>query len=68
MIQTMSLTITRSPDPPKLKTPANLVVLPNLRWETYQAIAKDFEQQPNTRLTYDCGQLEIRMPSDLYEF
>ena len=68
MIQTMSLTITRSPDPPKLKTPANLVVLPNLRWETYQAIVKDFEQQPNTRLTYDCGQLEIRMPSDLHEF
>lgn len=64
----MSLTITRSPNPPQPITPANLIVLPNLRWETYQAIAKDFEQQPNTRLTYDCGQLEIRMPSDLHEF
>ena len=63
----MSLTITRSPNPPNQTGPANLVVLPNLRWETYQAIAKDFEQQPNTRITYDRGQLEIRMPSDLHE-
>jgi Uma2 family endonuclease len=63
----MSLTITRSPNSPNQTSPANLVVLPNLRWETYQAIIKDFEQQPNTRLTYDRGQLEIRMPSDLHE-
>jgi len=63
----MSLTITRSPDPPQPTTPANLIVLPNLSWATYQAIVKDFEQQPNTRLTYDRGQLEIRMPSDLHE-
>jgi Uma2 family endonuclease len=63
----MSLTITRSPNSPSLPSPTNLVVLPSIRWETYQAIARDFEQQPNIRLTYDRNQLEIRMPSDLHE-
>lgn len=63
----MSLTITRSPNSPSVPISANLMVLPAIRWETYQAIARDFEQQPNIRLTYDCGQLEVRMPSDLHE-
>lgn len=66
----MSLTIARSPNPlnpPNSPSPVNLVVLPSIRWETYQAISRDFEQQPNIRLTYDHGQLEIRMPSDLHE-
>jgi len=63
----MSLAIVRSPNPPNLPSSLNLVVLPAIRWETYQAISRDCEQQPNIRLTYDCGQLEIRMPSDLHE-
>jgi Uma2 family endonuclease len=43
------------------------ILLSSIRWETYRAIARDCEQQPRTRLTYDQGQLEIRMPSDLHE-
>jgi Uma2 family endonuclease len=43
------------------------ILLPSIRWETYRAIAGDLEAQPNKRLTYDNGLLEIRMPSDLHE-
>ena len=43
------------------------ILLPSIRWETYRAIADDLEAQPNKRLTYDNGLLEIRMPSDLHE-
>ena len=46
---------------------ANHLLLPSIRWETYRAIADDLEAQPNKRLTYDNGLLEIRMPSDLHE-
>lgn len=50
-----------------LTPPSERILLSNIRWETYRAIARDCEQQPRTRLTYDQGQLEIRMPSDLHE-
>jgi Uma2 family endonuclease len=43
------------------------ILLPSIRWETYRAIAADLEAQPNKRLTYNNGLLEIRMPSDLHE-
>ena len=43
------------------------ILLPSIKWETYRAIADDLETQPNKRLTYDNGLLEIRMPSDLHE-
>jgi hypothetical protein len=41
----------------------NHICLPSIRWQTYRAIADDLEAQPNKRLTYDNGILEIRMPS-----
>ena len=63
----MSLTIARSLNLPNSPEPINLVVLPAIRWQTYRAISRDFEQQPNIRLTYDCGQLEIRRPLDSHE-
>jgi Uma2 family endonuclease len=50
-----------------LTPPSERILLSSIRWETYRAIARDCEQQPRTRLTYDQGQLEIRMPSDLHE-
>jgi Uma2 family endonuclease len=46
---------------------SNQILLPSIRWQTYRAIACDLESQPNKRLTYDNGLLEIRMPSELHE-
>jgi len=43
------------------------ILLPSIKWETYRAIADDLETQPNKRLTYDNGLLEIRRQSDLHE-
>jgi Uma2 family endonuclease len=58
----MMLTLSKSSD-----RTSNQILLPSIRWETYRAIAHDLESQPNKRLTYDNGLLEIRMPSDLHE-
>ncbi|MBP0018425.1 MAG: Uma2 family endonuclease [Cyanobacteria bacterium SBLK] len=43
------------------------VLLQNIRWETYEALLKDFEEQPTVRLTYDRGLLEIMTPLDPHE-
>ncbi|WP_271251995.1 Uma2 family endonuclease [Pseudanabaena sp. Chao 1811] len=58
----MTVTLTKSSD-----RTSNQILLPSIRWETYRAIACDLESQPNKRLTYDQGLLEIRMPSELHE-
>lgn len=49
----MTATLIQSPD---------RVVLSNISWQTYQCLLSDFECEPATRLTYDHGTLEIRMP------
>ncbi|PZO59595.1 MAG: hypothetical protein DCF15_03415 [Phormidesmis priestleyi] len=54
----MTGTLIQSPD---------RVLLKNISWQTYQSLLKDFEQQPATRLTYDQGILEIKMPLDPHE-
>jgi Uma2 family endonuclease len=54
----MTATLIHSPD---------RVILPNISWQTYQSLIRDFEQQPAIRLTYDRGNLEIRMPLDPHE-
>jgi len=54
----MTATLIQSPD---------RVVLPNISWQTYQLLIRDFEQEPAIRLTYDRGMLEIRMPLDPHE-
>ena len=54
----MTATLIQSPD---------RVVLPNISWQTYQSLVKDFDQEPAIRLTYDQGNLEIRMPLDPHE-
>ena len=54
----MSTTLIQSPD---------RVLLKNVSWHSYQSLVKEFEQQPATRLTYDRGLLEIRMPLDPHE-
>jgi Uma2 family endonuclease len=43
------------------------VILRNISWQTYQSLIQDFEQEPAMRLTYDRGNLEIRMPLDPHE-
>ncbi|MGF1601169.1 MAG: hypothetical protein ACFCU8_03970 [Thermosynechococcaceae cyanobacterium] len=58
----MTATLVKSPD----RSPEGLV-LSGISWPTYQTLVHDLEHQPSLRLTYDCGQLEIRMPSDLHE-
>ncbi len=57
----MTVTLPKSSD-----RTSNQILLPSIRWETYRAIACDLESQPNKRLTYDQGLLEIRMPSEVH--
>ncbi|MGK7875047.1 MAG: Uma2 family endonuclease [Xenococcaceae cyanobacterium] len=40
----------------------NRVLLSNISWQTYEALVRDLEAQPGTRLTYDRGMLEIMTP------
>jgi Uma2 family endonuclease len=49
----MTATLIQNPD---------RVVLSNISWQSYQSLLIDFEREPATRLTYDRGTLEIRMP------
>ena len=50
-----------------LSTQKNSVILNNIRWETYQYLVQDSEEQPNKRLTYDRGILEIMTPLPEHE-
>ncbi|MGK7891929.1 MAG: Uma2 family endonuclease [Leptolyngbyaceae cyanobacterium] len=43
------------------------VVLPNISWQTYQAILADMGDHRSTRLSYDQGVLILKMPSTLHE-
>ena len=43
------------------------VVLHNVAWQTYQALLADMGEHRSTRLAYDRGTLEIKMPSKLHE-
>jgi Uma2 family endonuclease len=47
--------------------PANIAILQNIHWNTYQNLVRDLESQPGTRLTYDRGTLEIMMPLPPHE-
>ena len=43
------------------------VILPNISWQTYEAMLADIGDRGSIRLVYDRGVLEIRMPSDIRE-
>jgi Uma2 family endonuclease len=43
------------------------VVLHNVTWQTYRALLADMGEHRSARLAYDCGTLEIKMPSKLHE-
>ncbi|MGK7957955.1 MAG: Uma2 family endonuclease [Crocosphaera sp.] len=50
-----------------LATQKNSIILNNIRWDTYQSLVKDSAEQPNKRLTYDRGILEIMTPLPEHE-
>ena len=39
--------------------PSKAIFLHNVDWETYVGLSSLFDEHPGTRLTYDCGRLEI---------
>jgi Uma2 family endonuclease len=43
------------------------IVLTNVSWQTYKALLTDMGDHRATRLTYNCGVLQIKMPSRLHE-
>jgi Uma2 family endonuclease len=46
---------------------ANIILLRNISWETYQRLLQEMESQPRVRLTYDRGLLEIMTPLNSHE-
>ncbi|MDB9515648.1 Uma2 family endonuclease [Roseofilum reptotaenium CS-1145] len=44
------------------------VTLPGLNWQNYQQILQALPERRGARLTYDCGVLEITVPSEYHEF
>lgn len=43
------------------------VVLQGISWETYERLMKEHEDRSAPRFTYDCGTLEIYMPTQKHE-
>ncbi len=54
-----------SNDVPAVEVP--FVILHDVSWQTYQALLTDLGEHRAARLTYDCGTLEIKMPSKRHE-
>lgn len=50
-----------------LTPPSHLMVLQGINWTTYQALIRDLESEPNKRLTYNQGRLEIMVPLPPHE-
>lgn len=45
-----------------------LIFLPNISWQTYQAMLRDMGSRRSARVAYDNGVVTIKMPSELHEF
>jgi Uma2 family endonuclease len=60
------MTITSIISKPEIAA-ANNAVLPNIRWQTYQAMLTDMGNQRSIHLAYYHGVLEIQMPLGLHE-
>ncbi|MEM8638914.1 MAG: Uma2 family endonuclease [Cyanobacteria bacterium P01_G01_bin.54] len=52
---------------PQLAEQTQTVLLPGISWQTYQSLLKEMGDHRATRLTYDQGWLQIKMPSKLHE-
>lgn len=50
-----------------LQSQSQHITLEGVSWPTYQALLHDMGDRRASRLSYDCGILEIIMPSDLHE-
>lgn len=50
-----------------LVPPQRQVVLQGVSWATYQSLSRDLEATPGKRLTYDQGNLEIKVPLPSHE-
>ena len=50
-----------------LSTSDQTVVLKGVRWDTYERLLNDQQDACGTRLSYDCGTLEIMSPSSEHE-
>ncbi|WP_055075045.1 Uma2 family endonuclease [Pseudanabaena sp. 'Roaring Creek'] len=46
---------------------SNTAILPNISWQTYEALLTDMGEHRNARLAYYHEVLEIRMPLELHE-
>ncbi len=62
VVESVAESMTESP----IETLMNMV-LGNISWETFQALIRELESQPNKRLTYQDGVLEIWMPLPPHE-
>jgi len=62
---TQKINNTPSDGVPVIEVP--FVILHNISWQTYQALLADMGEHRAARLAYDCGILEIKMPSKLHE-
>jgi Uma2 family endonuclease len=47
--------------------PGSAMMLPGLRWKLYEALLQELGSDRSTRVAYDRGVLEIRMPGELHE-
>lgn len=50
-----------------IRQPESRSLLNGIRWETYQALAKDLAENPSKKLTYNQGILEIMTPLPEHE-
>ncbi|MFM9267734.1 Uma2 family endonuclease [Tychonema sp. BBK16] len=48
-------------------TPGSAMIISGLTWKTYEALLQDLGDNRPTRIAYDQGVLEIRMPGELHE-
>jgi Uma2 family endonuclease len=48
-------------------TPGSALILSGLSWKTYEALLQDLGDNRSTRIAYDQGVLEIRMPGEPHE-
>ncbi|MCT7954916.1 Uma2 family endonuclease [Laspinema palackyanum] len=45
----------------------SILILPNIRWQTYEALLLDLQDRGGVRVAYDQGTLEIMAPSEEHE-
>jgi hypothetical protein len=67
MLQTLSPSSDLRTAKDNSKQPTQTVTLAPVSWSTYEALLVDMGDPRSTRLTYDRGQLHIKMPCQRHE-